>query len=223
MSLRKSALTGLSAIALSLGLAGLAPSAHAFPPSGTPTTVNPGLLMGSGVNSTAIYTFADAGDTSDLVLTGFGGNPIFTNHPSPGAGAEVDLGPLSGPQQFGLNNLSTGTDFLANVPDSDGNFHAYYSPDCIGSAACNADYQVFNEGNLDPAVVAAIDALPAGTPIVLVSWEDLTAGQGSDFDYNDLIFAFTNLASTTPMPEPATLGLLGAGLMGMFLARRRRK
>ncbi len=158
------------------------------------------------------------------MLTGFAGNPIFTNHPSPGAGAEVSLGVLSGPQVFGLNNITTGTNFLANVADGGGDYHAYYSSNCVGAAACNTAYQVFNEGNLDPAVVAAINALPTGTPIVLVGWEDLTAAQGSDFDYNDLIFAFTNLNSpTVPTPEPATLGVLGAGLIGMMLARRRRK
>jgi PEP-CTERM motif len=210
-------------ILAAVAAAALAPSAHAFPPIGTPITVNPGALGAMGTDSTAIYVFADASNTSQLVLTGFGGNPIFTNNSGTPAGAEVDLGVLSGPQVFGLNNLTTGTDFLANVADSAGDYHAYYTPDCVGSSACNTEYQIFSEGNLDPAVAAAIDALPAGTPVVLVGWEDLTAAQNSDFDYNDLIFAFTNLNSPTSTPEPATLGLLGAGLAGMILARRRRK
>ena len=54
-------------------------AAYAFPPSGVPSTTNPGLLNGNGAGSEAIFAFADAADTSILNLTGFAGNPIFNN------------------------------------------------------------------------------------------------------------------------------------------------
>src|SRR5215813_8873956 len=199
----------LVAATVAAALATIAPQTQAFPPPGTPTTVNPGLLTGSGADAQAIFAFADAGDTSDLVLTGFGGNPIFNNSVNV-PGNTIDLGALAGPQQFGLNNLTTGTSFLANVADADGNFHAFYT----------TDFNDFSVGSLPAAAAAAIAGLPAGSTVIFVGWEDLTASQGADWDYNDLIFAFSNLKSS--VPAPPTLLLLGLALVGVRLTRRRR-
>jgi hypothetical protein len=186
-----------------------ASAALAFPPPGVPITTSPGPLIGTGVGSEAIFAFSDAGDTSQLVLTGFAGNPIFNNSIN-APGNTVDLGALLGPQVFGLDNLTTGTDFLANVPDSAGDFHVFYT----------TNFDDFGVGPLAADAAAAIAALPAGTSIEFVGWEDLTAAQGSDFDYNDLIFAFSNLTPVAT-PEPASLTLLGFGILGLSVARRR--
>src|ERR1700754_3579876 len=107
------------AVALSASI----PQAHAFPPAGTPTTINPGLLNALGTDSEAIFVFSNASDTSQLNLTGFGTNPIFNNSTNV-SGNTVNLGALTGPQQFGLDNLSQGNHFHANVADAAGDYHA---------------------------------------------------------------------------------------------------
>jgi hypothetical protein len=78
-------------VATAVALAATIPQARAFPAAGTPTTVNPGLLAASGADSKAIFAYANAGDTSELTLTGFPGNPIFNNSVN-SAGDTVDLG-----------------------------------------------------------------------------------------------------------------------------------
>jgi hypothetical protein len=64
---------------------------------------------------------------------------------------------------------------------------------------------------------------PAGTQVV--GFEDLgrgtTSGLNPDYDYNDVVFSFSNVSV---VPEPGTMGLLALGLVGLSgagLVRRR--
>jgi hypothetical protein len=55
---------------------------------------------------------------------------------------------------------------------------------------------------------------PAGT--MVVGFEDLgpatTSGLTPDYDYNDVVFSFSNVST---VPEPGTMGLLALGLVGL--------
>jgi hypothetical protein len=117
---------------------------------------------------------------------------IFNNQASP-VGSTFDLGsfPIGTELEFRLFVTNTGNNFFS------------------GPASRNPD---------DTAHARVQNAWQSGT--TLVSFEDLFQGP---FNYNDLSFSFTNTAASgdPTVPEPASLLLLGTGLLGLTTLRRR--
>jgi len=178
----------------------------------------------------AMYIFSDASDASNLLQTipPFPG-VIFCNHSNgldggcsgpPATFTTVDLGVESGTLQFELHNVSQGTTYFSDTPDgtADHAYHAFFTTNFSDITGVSA-----------PAGMAAQLAAAGMTgTITFVAWEDRNInGPGTDYDYNDLIFAFSNIAvgctESCPVPEPLTLSLFGAGLAGAAAFRRRRK
>lgn len=203
----------------SIFAAGIALLMSAAAAQAAPITTPPPTLSAFG-DVTAVYIFADAADTSILnEVTPSAISPIFCNHSSGGctaasSGDTMALFPPSqfGPMVFSLDNVTRGNHFTSDAADADGNYHVLIT----------GDYSDFGVGALPGPAAAALAGLSGS--ITFVGWEDKTLGQGSDFDYNDLIFAFANTRLTRTVPEPLTLSLFGAGLAGAaFVGRRRRK
>ena len=141
----------------------------------------------------ASFVGSDAGYTSELILDTPGNSlgVIFTNHSTP-PGTTQNLG-----------TFTAGTEliFRIHVLNTGNDFFT-------GPASRNPD-------NVPHALVDSA----YGPNQTLVEFEDLFGG--GDRDYNDLMFSFTNVATTISNPEPATWLLMASGLAGLLWLRSR--
>lgn len=175
------------------------------------------ILLGLGNDVTAVYLGSSAGDTDAVSL--LGGATLFVNN---GAGATavgttVDLGTYAVGQAitFTMDNLTTATSFTDGLGslNPDGDVHALVTYDLEQLLAmCNGS------GCLSTDSIALANSLGPNTSFI--GFEDLSAAQGSDFDYNDIVFAVQG-AEDPPVPTPSSLALLVPGLLGFFLLRQR--
>ncbi|HYM36492.1 MAG TPA: DUF4114 domain-containing protein [Steroidobacteraceae bacterium] len=194
--------TSMAAIGLTLflGVAGVATAGPIpYPNVGVQNPVTYTFVAASTGDITAYFYGSTAAYVNDLsmlvngVSTGVEG---LNNHGSP-YGLALDLGSVNAGDTlvFQLNNLSPG------------GIGPWYSDKTMNSDGVNHVYSTDYAGDL---------VVPAG---VFVAFEDLP--NGGDFNYNDEDFVFTNVAIATPAPEPATLMLVGLGLIALVVVQRK--
>ncbi len=181
-------------------------------PYGNPGHVAPANTLTATATGTIVGYFAgsDAGDNDRIQLWDVTQNTfsdfLLPNHSST-IGASVNFLSVNAGDilVFILSNDSTGE--LEDSVDNHG------TPSAFSADGYNHAYTTPYTGSLA--------GLPAGLTGIFVGMEDLKFS-GSDLDYNDDTFVFTNLAPTAPTPEPSTFALLGTGLIGAAGALRRK-
>lgn len=182
---------------------------------------DPGAGTTCSITATAptvdvVFAYKSAADV-DVLLNGA---TLLVSNQDP-HGIEATLTGLTVGQtiDFVFANQSTGDSFRPGVVASDGFEHVAVQS-TFTDFQTDAPRTYLTQADLG----AAYGVMTGIAPIAdwtFAGMEDLTADQGSDFDFNDLIIAFQGISDPVSAPEPASLALLGVGLIGVGFARRR--
>jgi len=125
-----------------------------------------------------------------------------------------------------IGGVDTGKDFDANrfnfyLDSSAGNIEGYqgglfYSDTTLNSDG--VDHMAAFQGQGDTVQIDPYAPGIWGANEYILAWEDLYGG--GDADYSDFVVM---VESISPVPAPATLALMGIGLLGLVGTSRRRK